>query len=128
MAKANFKPLDLSEQDDELSRMQANIQEAFRNLDQDAEFSVKTVTSAYRVTPEDDVVLADPSRGAFVISLPDPTTITKPISLRAIGASTNVVTVQPLSPKWKINGVASLALAPMARVVSDGVSAYWQVA
>ncbi len=121
MSTANYKPLNL--EDDVLSRLQSNIQQAFSNVDQSKSIKVTTVISQYQVTVDDDVILADPTRGAFLILLPDPKTMTtKAISIAKTGGSSNAVTVQPMSPTVLIGGSAKLTLPLDGRIVTDGVN------
>lgn len=123
--RADFEPIpNLS--DDTVNRLQTKIAKAFTNIDTPAALVIKTVTANYLVSADDDVVLCDPSRGAFTVALPAIGKLTKPVALRTIGASTNAVTVSAPSPVT-INGAASLALsAAPVRLVSNP-QGYWSV-
>lgn len=120
--KANFKPINVD--DETINRMQANIGQAFSNLGQVASLSVKTVTANYLVTADDDVVLCDPTRGAFTVSLPPIGILTKPVSLRTVGASTNVVTVAAPTPVT-IDGATSLKLAAAPVRLVSNAQGWW---
>lgn len=121
--KSGFKPIP-NVGDDTVNRMQTNLSQAFANLDQDTALVVKTVTANYLVGADDDVVLCDPSRAAFAVTLPAIGKLTKPVSLRTVGASKNAVTVSAPNPVT-IDGAASLTLtAAPVRLVSNQ-QGYW---
>jgi len=123
--KANFVPIpNLS--DDTINRLQGNISKAFSNLDTAAALVVKTVTANYLVSADDDVVLCDPSRGSFTVSLPPLGQLTKPVSIRVLpGLSTaNLVTIRAPNPVTIDGGtVVNLSTIPM-RFVSNA-QGYW---
>lgn len=124
--KANFVPIPDLPGDDVVARMQTNIQTAFNNLDTPASLTVKTVTTDYLVSADDDVVLCDPTRAAFTVSLPALGKLTKPVSLRLLSGltTTNAVTLRAPNPVT-IDAATSLALtvAPV-RLVSNQ-QGYW---
>lgn len=123
MSKANFVSIP-NLTDEILNRMQAKIATAFSNLDTPVALVITTVTTDYLVSADDDVVLCDPSQAAFRVALPAIGKLTKPVSLRTIGASANTVTASAPTPTT-IDGAASLTLtkAPV-RLVSNA-QGYW---
>lgn len=120
--KANYKPVDVA--DPVLSRVQSNIVQAFTRLDQPAALSVKTVTANYLVTVDDDVVLCDPTRGAFTISLPALGVLAKAVALRKVGSGANPVTISAPNPVT-IDGAASLALDTVPMRLVNNAQGYW---
>lgn len=106
--------------------MQNKVQQAFANVDTPASLVVKTVTTGYLVSVDDDVILCDPSRASFVVTLPKLGTLTKPVSIRVLpGLSTaNLVTVKAPNPTTIDAGpVVNLSTIPL-RLVSNQ-QGYW---
>lgn len=104
--------------------MQTNISRAFANVDTPTALVVKTVTANYLVSADDDVVLCDPSPAPFTVSLPAPGKLTKPVSLRTVGASTNAVTLSAPSPVT-VDGAANLTLTKVPVRMVSNPQGYW---
>lgn len=123
--KANFVSIH-NLPDDVINRMQGNVSQAFANLDTPSPLVVKTVTANYLVSVDDDVVLCDPTRGSFTVSLPALGQLVKPVSLRLLNGlkTTNFATVRPPNP-ITIDGASAqdLTEAPI-RLVSNA-QGYW---
>jgi hypothetical protein len=123
--KANFLSIP-NLPDDVVNRMQGNVSQAFTNVDTPAALVIKTVTAAYLVSVDDDVVLCDPSRASFTVSLPKLGTLIKPVSIRVLpGLNTaNLVTVKAPNPVTIDAGtVINLSTIPL-RLVSNQ-QGYW---
>lgn len=87
-----------------------------------------STASAYTATLAEDVILADASGGAQVITLPLAADRRKIfLFVKKIDASANTVTIQP-SGGETIDGAASLVIATQYQcytILSDGVSAWY---
>jgi len=97
--------------------------------DLDAPIQIVTVTANYTVTTEDHV-LVDASAGDITVTLPNPqATTTKPVAVKRIDTSANVVTIVSIGGE-NIDGAASVnvpALGSMSFVPSRDVTDSWWV-
>lgn len=88
---------------------------------QDSQERYRTVTSAYTVQPDDDILICDTTSGTFTVTLPNAITKRK-ITLLRIGGSTQVTVVAPSSQT--INGgtqynIATLYVATIFKGMGD---------
>ena len=94
----------------------------------DGYVDIKSVTTTYSTTAGDSVVLADPTGGAFTVTLKNPTlTLGKIITIKKVDAGGNAITVD--SDGGNIDGLATQSLSTAyakGRYVSDGVN-YWSI-
>ena len=125
--KANFVPIP-NLPDDVVNRVQGNIAAAFNNVDQPAALVIKTVTAGYLVSVDDDVVLCDPSRAAFTVSLPAVGKLTKPVSIRLLNKllTTNAVDVRAAGQATIDGNSALLVSETPVRLVANA-QGYWSV-
>ena len=125
--KANFVPIP-NLPDDVVNRVQGNIAAAFNNVDQPTALVIKTVTAGYLVSVDDDVVLCDPSRAAFTVSLPAVGKLTKPVSIRLLNKllTTNAVDVRAAGQATIDGNSALLVSETPVRLVANA-QGYWSV-
>jgi hypothetical protein len=95
---------------------------------QPIKYTFKDVTAAYTVGVYDQLVRADSTAGAMLVTLPLASTcIGKRYTIKRVDASANAVTLAPTSPNLIDGSGSAITIATMAAIEVQAGADYWDI-